>query len=54
MHHGVPIVGMPLYGDQKTNLENLEWLGAEVTLDFNNFNVFDFANAINKVLQDDR
>ncbi|XP_055389901.1 UDP-glucosyltransferase 2-like [Condylostylus longicornis] len=49
-HHAVPIVGLPLLGDQFTNLKNVKTSGWGLFLDIKNLNETDFYDTIQEVL----
>jgi len=36
LYNGVPVVGIPIYGDQRINLANLEARGMGIQLQYNN------------------
>jgi len=54
VYHGVPLVGLPMFGDQTMNMDASERAGFAVTLDFNTFSEESLLEAINKVLYDAR
>ncbi|XP_071453943.1 UDP-glycosyltransferase UGT5-like [Hetaerina americana] len=49
---GVPVVGIPFYGDQDSNMVRINDLNAGVTLDANNLTSDNILNAIQTVLDD--
>lgn len=51
---GVPIVGIPMFADQKLNIKNIVRKGAGVMLDFDNINNDTLRNALEQVLYDPR
>ncbi|XP_075985855.1 UDP-glycosyltransferase UGT5-like [Anticarsia gemmatalis] len=50
---GVPLIGMPMLGDQWFNVEKYEYHGIGIRLDFDNLTVEKFTAAINKIIKDD-
>ncbi|KAJ8339108.1 hypothetical protein SKAU_G00358940 [Synaphobranchus kaupii] len=52
IYHGVPMVGIPLFGDQPDNMMHMKTKGAAVTLDFNRFQAQDLVDALNTVIND--
>lgn len=50
IYHGVPIVGLPLFGDQSDNLMHMKTKGAAVVLDINTMESKDLAEALKTVL----
>ena len=52
MYHGVPLVGIPMLGDQHLNMQKSEANGFAVTLKYNQLTEEDLLNAINKVVND--
>lgn len=54
IHHGVPVVGIPLFGDQITNLQMLRTAGAAEVLSLDPFHPKDFEAALTKVLTNSR
>lgn len=47
---GVPIVGIPIFGDQPMNIRIVEELEIGVLLDYNDISEQTLLNAVNKVL----
>ncbi|XP_064163338.1 UDP-glucuronosyltransferase 2C1-like isoform X2 [Anguilla rostrata] len=52
IYHGVPMVGIPLFGDQSGNMLHMKTKGAAVILDFNHFQAQDLVDAVNTVVKD--
>ncbi|KAJ8260477.1 hypothetical protein COCON_G00162000 [Conger conger] len=52
IYHGVPMVGIPLFGDQPDNMLHMKTKGAAVILDFNQFQAQDLVLAVNAVIND--
>uniref|UniRef100_A0A182MCJ8 UDP-glucuronosyltransferase n=1 Tax=Anopheles culicifacies TaxID=139723 RepID=A0A182MCJ8_9DIPT len=52
LHHGVPMVGIPIYGDQELNLARAERAGYGVKLDYDTLSEETITAAIRKVLND--
>jgi len=50
VYHGVPLIGLPMFGDQVMNMEAAEKSGFAVTLDFNTFTEESLLEAITNVL----
>ncbi|XP_058238730.1 UDP-glucuronosyltransferase 2C1-like isoform X1 [Hemibagrus wyckioides] len=50
IYHGVPMVGLPLFGDQPDNLNHMKTKGAAVMLDFNKMDSKDLKQALNDVI----
>ncbi|TRY92691.1 hypothetical protein DNTS_025235, partial [Danionella cerebrum] len=50
IYHAVPVVGLPLFGDQPDNLLHLKTKGAAVSLDINMVGIEDLADAIRTVV----
>jgi len=50
IYHGVPLVGLPMYGDQPMNAKLAEQHGFIVPLDWNSFNEEQLSAAVNDVL----
>ncbi|KAK2920384.1 UDP-glucuronosyltransferase 2A2-like isoform X2 [Channa argus] len=50
VYHGVPLVGIPLFGDQFENLARLTRRGAAVVLDFNRMTVDELTEALHNVI----
>lgn len=49
-YNGVPVVGIPFYGDQRNNLANLEARGMGITLQYNNITKQSVLKALRTVL----
>ena len=47
---GVPVIGIPIYGDQQLNIQKAAAAGYGVVLDFNTINEESITNSLNKVL----
>ncbi|KAI4462071.1 UDP-glucosyltransferase [Holotrichia oblita] len=52
VYHGVPVVGIPVFGDQDTNMLNAEIRGFGISLPYKEFTEEKFANALDKILND--
>lgn len=52
VHFGVPIVGIPLFGDQPVNIRKLATVEAGVELDFDYLNKDTIFAAVDAVLHD--
>ncbi|XP_050966208.1 UDP-glucuronosyltransferase 2A1 isoform X11 [Labeo rohita] len=50
IYHGVPIVGLPLFGDQADNLMHMKTKGAAVVLDFYTLESKDLVDALKTIL----
>ncbi|XP_032190365.1 UDP-glucuronosyltransferase 2B31-like [Mustela erminea] len=50
IHHGIPMVGIPLFADQPDNLAHLKAKGAAVSLDFHTLSSTDLLNALRMVI----
>ncbi|XP_005392872.1 PREDICTED: UDP-glucuronosyltransferase 2B17-like isoform X3 [Chinchilla lanigera] len=50
INHGVPMVGIPLLGDQHDNIAHMEAKGAAVALDFQTMSTTDLVNALKEVM----
>ncbi|XP_063335048.1 UDP-glucuronosyltransferase 2A2-like [Pelmatolapia mariae] len=48
--HGVPLVGVPLFGDQPDNLARMSRLGTAIVLDFNHLTAEELAEALHVVI----
>lgn len=51
---GVPIIGIPMFADQRLNIENIVRKGAGVLLDFDNINNVTLYDALKAVIYDPR
>lgn len=49
-HHGVPIIGLPVYGDQHSNAENVEKEGWGIKLGLTDLTEKSLTNAVNEIL----
>ncbi|XP_029025342.1 UDP-glucuronosyltransferase 2A1-like [Betta splendens] len=49
VYHGVPLVGIPLFGDQSDNLSRLSRRGAAIVLDFNHLTVDELTEALQAI-----
>lgn len=54
MHNGMPIVGIPLMGDQHINMKQVEDAGWGLLLGFDNINEDTVYQAITTVINDSR
>ncbi|XP_041643350.1 UDP-glucuronosyltransferase 2A2-like [Cheilinus undulatus] len=52
IYHGVPMVGIPLFGDQPDNMAHLKAKGAAVTLEINFMTSEDLRDAVSTVIND--
>ena len=52
IHYAVPMVGLPLFGDQKYNMEIYESKKIAVSLDYHNITEEKLTSALNTVLKD--
>ncbi|KAJ6630489.1 UDP-glucuronosyltransferase 2B10, partial [Pseudolycoriella hygida] len=52
LYHGVPLVGIPMLGDQPSNMLKAERKGYAISLDFNTLTEEILLNAINKAIDD--
>ncbi|XP_005393007.1 PREDICTED: UDP-glucuronosyltransferase 2B17-like [Chinchilla lanigera] len=50
INHGVPMVGIPLFGEQHDNIAHIEAKGAAVVLDFKTMSTADLVNALKEVM----
>ncbi|XP_044082123.1 UDP-glucuronosyltransferase 2B31-like isoform X4 [Neovison vison] len=50
IHHGIPMVGIPLFADQPDNLAHMKAKGAAVSLDFQTLSSTDLLNALRMVI----
>ena len=54
LYHAVPLVGIPLFGDQPHNLARLERLGVATVLDFNHLTADELTEALASVVTQER
>jgi glucuronosyltransferase len=54
IYNGVPVVGIPFYGDQRSNLANLEARGIGIQLQYNNITKQSVLDALHTVLHQPR
>ncbi|XP_026200060.1 UDP-glucuronosyltransferase 2A1-like isoform X2 [Anabas testudineus] len=52
IYHGVPMVGIPIFGDQPENMLHMKYKGAATILDFNSMKTEDVRDAVNAVIND--
>ncbi|XP_027956428.1 UDP-glucuronosyltransferase 2B4 isoform X4 [Eumetopias jubatus] len=52
IHHGIPMVGIPLFADQPDNIAYMKAKGAAVSLDFHTLSSTDLLNALRMVIND--
>ncbi|XP_004596268.2 UDP-glucuronosyltransferase 2B16-like [Ochotona princeps] len=52
IHHGVPMVGLPLFGEQYDNLAHMKAKGAAVRLDWKTMSSTELFNALKTVIND--
>lgn len=50
VHHGVPLLALPVYGDQKLNAVTAEQKGYAINISFDKFEEKRFESAINELL----
>ncbi|KAL6463912.1 hypothetical protein MHYP_G00283030 [Metynnis hypsauchen] len=50
IYHGIPMVGIPLFGDQPDNLFHMKSKGAAVVLEFNKMEIKDLKDALTEVI----
>ncbi|XP_063333380.2 UDP-glucuronosyltransferase 2A2-like [Pelmatolapia mariae] len=48
--HGVPLVGLPVFGDQPYNLDRMSQLGTAIVLDFNKVTAEELAEALHAIV----
>lgn len=48
--HGVPMVGIPLFGEQRDNIAHMKAKGAAVGLEFTTMSTTDLVNALKTVI----
>jgi glucuronosyltransferase len=54
IHRGVPLVGIPIYGDQRVNLAKIISSGIGIRLDYENITTESVTWALNEVLNNER
>lgn len=54
IHHGKPIIGIPIFGDQQMNMDQAEKAGWGVAVKFTDLNEESITNALNEVLNNDK
>lgn len=54
VYHGVPLVGVPLFGDQSDNLARLSRRGGAIVLNFNQLTVDELTETLNTVIDQPR
>ncbi|XP_011782460.1 PREDICTED: UDP-glucuronosyltransferase 2B19-like isoform X3 [Colobus angolensis palliatus] len=52
IYHGIPMVGVPLFGDQPDNIAHMKAKGAAVSLNFNTMSSTDLLNSLKTVIND--
>lgn len=52
VYSGVPILGIPFFGDQRLNIRRASQTGWALTLDYNNISTDSLEWAMNEILQD--
>ncbi|KAK9736938.1 UDP-glucoronosyl and UDP-glucosyl transferase [Popillia japonica] len=52
VYHGVPVLGIPVFGDQDTNMLNAEIRGFGISLPYKEFTEEKFASALDRILND--
>ncbi|XP_041956404.1 UDP-glucuronosyltransferase 2C1-like isoform X1 [Alosa sapidissima] len=52
IYHGVPMVGIPLFGDQPDNMVHMKAKGAAVIMDFNTMQTKDLVDGLRTVIND--
>ena len=50
IHHGFPMVGIPLFGEQHDNIAHMRVKGAAVGLEFTTMSSSDLCNALKAVI----
>lgn len=54
IYHGVPVLGIPVFGDQQMNMRHAELSGYAVALDYANVTTASLSWALATLLDDDR
>jgi glucuronosyltransferase len=54
IHRGVPLVGIPIYADQRGNIARIVSFGAGIKVDFENITMESVTWALNEVLNNQR
>ncbi|XP_069904165.1 UDP-glucuronosyltransferase 2B16 isoform X2 [Oryctolagus cuniculus] len=52
IHHGIPMVGLPLFGEQHDNLAHMKAKGAAIRLDWKTMSSADLIDAVKTVIND--
>ncbi|KAK5932100.1 hypothetical protein CgunFtcFv8_003833 [Champsocephalus gunnari] len=52
IYHGVPMVGIPLFGDQPHNMVHMKTKGAALSVEFNSMKTEDLRDAVNTVINE--
>lgn len=50
LHNGVPMIGMPFFGDQRFNCDRMVKLGAAEMINFHDFSSAELTGKINKII----
>lgn len=53
-YHGVPMVALPIFGDQPTNAENIQKAGYGIALELQQLNEQNFGSSIREVLENEK
>lgn len=54
IYHGLPLIGIPIFGDQDLNMQKVASLGIGIKLDFNKLTREDLLNALKTIQQNSR
>lgn len=54
VYHGVPVIGMPFFGDQKRNIKTASQAGWGAQLDYYNITESSLTWALNEILNNDK